>query len=62
MIEGTLSPYGGSSQEHRDSQRTQKFLGRRGKLNVRHEDGKVILSIEEMPIAPQAEHEGTGDK
>ncbi|MCW7071923.1 MAG: hypothetical protein OCU12_06335 [Methanophagales archaeon] len=43
MIEGTLSSYGGSSQEARDSRRTQEFLNRRGGFRVRHEPGRVVI-------------------
>jgi len=43
MIEGTLSSYGGSSQEAEDSRRTQEFLNRRGRFRVRHESGKVVI-------------------
>ena len=58
MVEGTLSSYGGGTQEAEDSRRTQEFLNRRGKLNIKYARGKVILSIEEeMPTIPQAEYE-----
>ncbi len=43
MIEGTLSSYGGSSQEAKDSRRTQGFLNRRGRFRVRREPGKVVI-------------------